>query len=257
MKTKNIFIAGAISYFLFLLILTPAANIIPLLTPSSNKISLHGISGSLWSGEIDQVIFNKQKLQSLRWSLNPLSIFAASISTDLQTEYKGQSISSQLEYSLISKIITLNDLQSSIKATELQKILNLPFGQLDGEINIDLHTVDLVAGKLPLINGKISWNNAKLSLSNTISFGQLQLILHSNDTGDLFGELSNKQGELSIQGDIKILANQRYTLDIKLKPRANASTELKNILTLVAPRKVKSEHIIHRAGHLRDLGIRL
>ncbi|MCK4708607.1 MAG: hypothetical protein KAU21_08325, partial [Gammaproteobacteria bacterium] len=62
---------------------------------------------------------------------------------------------------------------------------------------------------------------------------------------------------LSIQGDIKILANQRYTLDVKLKPRANASSELKNILTLVAPRKVKSEHIIHRAGHLRDLGVRL
>lgn len=254
MKTKLLLITGSASYLIFLLILTPAANIVPWLNLPAQKISLYGISGSLWSGSIDTAVINKHKLQSSVWSLNPFSLFRASLSADLQTNYQSQPVSSRLDYSLLSNSILLTDLQSTVKADALQKLLNIPFGQLAGTIQIKLDNVEVLAGTAPLVNGSIVWNNAKFTLADTISFGQLQLALQTSESGDLSGKLSNTQGELSIQGDIKILADQSYSLNIKLKPRANASTELQNILSLIAPRKVKAAHIIQRNGHLRDLG---
>lgn len=257
MKTKKIIITAAISYFLFLLALIPAETILPLLNKPANGITLQGISGSLWSGSIDEVDLKKQSIQSLKWSLNPFSLFTASLSSDLEASFHGQTLSTQLDYALISKAITFNDLKSTIDAKELTDVLKLPFGKLHGIVNIDLNKIRHTAGELPLVHGRVVWNNAKLTLSETSSFGRILLNLDSDDAGGLIGKLSNKQGELSIQGDIKVLANQSYTLNIKLTPRANASSELKSMLSLIAPKKVKSDHIINRRGQLKDLGIRL
>jgi general secretion pathway protein N len=257
MKTKTILISAISSYFLFLVFLIPAANIIPLFNTPSSGVKLYGISGSLWTGRIDQVMIKKQRVQSVNWSLNLLAILTANLSADLEADFQGQPVSTQLSYSLISNTATLSNLHSSVNASDLNKILNIPFGQLSGIIKIDFDNVQLNTGKLPLVNGQVKWNNAKLTLGNTTSFGQLLLTLNSNEAGDLLGVLSNTQGELSIAGDIKVLANQKYTLNIKLTPRANASNELKNILSLIAPRKVKSSHIIQRSGYLRSLGINL
>lgn len=257
MNIKPTLITAVSSYILFLLILVPAANIAPLLNTPATGVKLHGISGSLWSGEIDHVSIKNQNIQSVKWSLNPLAIFGANLSTNLESSFQGQPLSTQLSYSLLSNNSTLNNLHSSINASDLTKILNIPFGQLKGIINISVDNMLLAAGKLPLIHGQVKWKNAKLSLGNTTSFGHLLLKLNSNEAGDLLGVLTNTQGELSIAGDMKVLANQTYTLNIKLTPRPNASNELKNLLPLIAPRKIKSSHIIRRSGHLHDLGIKL
>lgn len=257
MKTKYILVLASVSYFIFLLILTPAANIIPLLNNKSTGITMSGISGSLWAGSVDKMNLKNQTIQSLAWSLNPFSLLLANLSTDIEASVKGQLITSQVDYALFSEVTSLNNLHSSINASELKELLKLPLGEFSGIIDIDLSNVTLAAKKLPLINGLINWNNATLTLSEKIAFGQVSLKLNSADNGDLIGKLNNTQGELSIVGDVKVLTNNKYTIDIKLTPRANASSELKSILSLIAPRKVKSSHIIQRTGSLHDLGIRL
>lgn len=257
MRTKHILVMASLGYFIFLLILTPAANIIPLLNNKSTGITMSGISGSLWAGSVDKIYLKNQTIQSLAWGLNPFSLLLANLSTNVEASVKGQLITSQVDYALFSKVTSLNNLHSSINASELKELLKLPLGEFSGIIDIDLSDVTLAAKKLPLINGSINWSNATLTLSEKIAFGQVSLKLNSADNGDLIGKLSNTQGELGIIGDIKVLTNKQYTIDIKLTPRANASNELKSILSLIAPRKVKSSHIIQRTGSLHDLGIRL
>lgn len=257
MKTKQLLITAGVSYFLFLITLTPAANIIPLFNNKTTGIVMSGISGSIWAGTVEKINLKKQTIQSLKWSLNPFSLLTANLSTDVEASVQGQAITTKIDYALFSKTTSLNNLHSSINANELKDILKLPLGDFSGIINININNATLTAGKLPLIDGLINWNNATLILSDKISFGKISLTLNNTDNGDLIGRLNNTQGELSIIGDIKVLTNKKYTIDIKLTPRANASNELKSILSLIAPRKVKSSHIIHRTGYLRDLGIRL
>lgn len=254
MNTKHLLFTAIGGYLLFLVILVPAASIVSWLNLPPQTISLSGVSGSLWSGTIDNAVINQHKLQSTEWSLKPFSLFTARLAADLKSHYESIPVSSGVNYSLLSHSLSLTNLHSTIPAETLQQTLNIPLGQLAGTIQVTLPDVELISGKLPLVNGSIVWNNAKLTLADTISFGQIQLALASNAAGDLSAQLSNQQGELNIQGDINILANQRYSLNIKLTPRANASAELLSILSLIAPRKIKADHIIQRNGHLRDLG---
>lgn len=255
MNNRSLIITACSGYVFFLLLLVPASQIVSLFKPTSSQISLAGISGSVWSGTIQSLQFQNHTLNATSWSLKPLMLMTGNVSLDLQTEFFGQKLNTELDYSLFSQSVALQDLHSVINAPALQKLLNLPFGELLGDIQLNLASVNLRSGQLPAIHGNVLWNKAQVKLYSTITLGNLSLNVSSSDNGDITGQLKNSGGEVSISGDLKITNNKRYTLNIRLKPRSNASKDLINILGMVAPKKVKSEHVIQRSGHLSQLGI--
>lgn len=254
MRSRNLVIFAVSSYLFFLLLLLPASHLFTLFSPPASVLKLSGISGSVWSGSVDKVTIKNYSLDSLAWSLNPLLLFAGNIGLDLQSRFAGQSLNTELDYSLFSKKVLLKQLNSNINASELQKQLKLPFGELVGTIQLDIDRLEIKPGQLPDVSGQLSWKQAQIKLYSTISMGHISLIIASADNGELSGQLSNSGGEVSISGDIKVNANKSYNLNIKLKPRSNASKDLLNILSLVAPRKINAEHIIQRSGRLSELG---
>lgn len=257
MKSHHYIIAGVTSYLLFLLLLTPAATVISFLNLSTHSINLAGVSGSIWSGQIEQARIKTQSIENVSWSLNPFSLFTGSVVTDLQANVFNNPVDARLDYSYISNSTSLYDVTSYLKAEDLQKKLNLPFGELSGNLNLDFEQIIINPGKLPTLTGHLQWKNAQLTLSEKISFGNILLDLKPDKEGNLIGKLSNTNGELALKGDIKITDKSIYTLRIGLKPRANASAELLSIINLMAPRKEKGEHVLNRSGHLRQLGIKL
>lgn len=257
MKTKHYAMTAIIGYLFFLLILTPASTVVSFLDLPPKKVALHGVSGTIWSGMIDRASFNKQQLQAISWSLNPLSLLTGSLTTALEASVYNNTVNTRLHYSYFSDQLKLTDLQSNINAKDLQQQLNLPFGELAGDIRIKFDQIEIIPNTLPSINGLISWTNARLTLAEKISLGNIFLRLEPGANNEISGKLSNTNGDLSINGDIKVSAQQIYTLHLRLKPRANASDELLSIVRLIAPRKKNNEHVLTRSGHLRQLGIKL
>ena len=257
MKTSQTIIIATVAYVFFLLILTPASTIVSQLDLPPKRISLDNVSGSIWSGNIDHAVINKQSLKNIQWSLSPWSLLAASINSDIEAELFNNTVNANLDYSLLSRQIRLSDVNSTISAKDIQKQLNLPFGELDGVIKVNAEQVDIIPKSLPAITALVSWKKAHLTLAEKVSFGDIFLRLSPTDNGELKGELSNIGGQLSIKGDINVTAKQIYTLNVRLTPRANAPAELLSIIKLVAPKKKGKDHIINRSGHLRQLGIKL
>jgi len=257
MKTSQTIVIAIVSYVFFLLILTPASTIVAQLDLPPKRVSLDNVTGSIWSGNIDHAVINRQSVNNIQWSLSPWSLLVASINSDIEADVFNNRVNTNLDYSLLSSQIRLTDVKSTINASDIQKQLNLPFGELHGVIQVNAEQVDIIPKSLPAISALISWKKAQLTLAEKISFGDLFLRLSPADNGDLAGELSNIGGQLSIKGTIKVTAKQIYTLNVRLTPRANASAELLSIVKLVAPKKKANEHIINRSGHLRQLGIKL
>jgi len=257
MKSHHYIVAGVTGYFLFLLLLTPAATVISFLNLPAKNISLSGVSGSIWSGQIEQAQIKNQSLENVLWSLNPFSLFTGSVVTDLQADIFNNPVEAKLDYSYINNSTSLHNVISYLKAEDLQKKLNLPFGELSGNLKLDFEQIIINPKALPTLLGNVQWQNAKLTLSEKISFGNILLDLKSDNEGNLIGKLSNTKGELALKGDIKVTAKSIYTLRIGLKPRANAPAELLSIINLIAPRKEKGEHVVSKSGHLRQLGIKL
>ena len=257
MSSKKLIITAAISYIVFLLILLPAAQIIPLLKIPASTASFSGISGSIWSGKIDHIRLQKQNIRAAQWDIKPLSLLTGKLSANILSSYQSIDATALLDYSLFSKKLSFSDLRSEFSASQLQKILELPFAELSGSLHMDMNSIVLQKNKLSQINGQITWNDAKVKVSKPISLGILNFDISTPNAGELSATLSNKQGALSIQGKLKLLANSRYTLDVRLKPRANAPAELTDLLRLVAPKKIQSEHVIQRNGRLKIPGLLL
>jgi len=257
MKSHHYIIAGVTGYLLFLLLLTPAASVISLLNLPAKTISLSGITGSIWSGQVAQAQIKSQPVEAISWSLKPLSLFAGNISTKLQATVFESPVNGRLNYSYIDSSTSLYDVSSYLKADALQKKLNLPFGEIAGNLKLNFEQIIIKSKALPAMSGEIKWSNAQLTLADKISFGDILLSINPDDAGNLSGKLSNTGGELIINGDITVTAKSIYTLRISLKPRANASAELLSIIKLIAPRKEKDQHVINKSGHLRQLGIKL
>jgi len=257
MKTHHYIITAVSGYLFFLLLLTPAATVISFLKLPSNSIALSGISGSIWSGSIDQARIKQQHIDNIFWSLNPLSLLTGSISSELKADVYDNPVQADLDHSFFSKSTSLYNVSSALNAKDLQKKLNLPFGELAGKLQLNLSELKIKPKSLPSITGIIQWNNAQLTLADKISFGNILLTLTPDDQSNLTGKLSNTKGELIIKGQLSVSPKSIYTLNIGFKPRANASAELVSILKLIAPRKEKGQYVLKRSGHLRQLGIKL
>jgi len=257
MNSKTLIITAAISYIIFLLILLPASQVISLLKIPATTASFNGISGSIWSGRIDHLRLQRENIHAIQWDINPLSLVTGNLSAHMLGSYQNIDASALLNYSLFSKKLSLSDLRSEFSAGQLQKILELPFAELTGSMHMDMNNIVLQDNKLSHANGQIIWKDANIKLSKPISLGKINLDLTTPKSGELSATLSNKQGALSIKGQFKLMANSRYTVDVRLKPRANASAELTDLLRLLAPRKIQSEHIIQRNGRLKIPGLLL
>lgn len=255
MKIQHYIITALLTYVFFLLLLTPAASIVSRIE-LPRSLQLNGISGSIWSGQIDQVLFRQQSLSNLEWSVHPLSLITGSISSDIKTDIFQNTVNGVIDYSLISKQLNLTDIKSRINASDLQQQLQLPFGDLDGVISLSADEVIIEKGKLPNITGVLSWRNAKLTLTSAMNLGDLFIRVAPGENGGLTGDISNLRGQLTVKGKLTVSDKQIYSLNLTLKPRANAPEELLSLLRLMAPAK-KGEHIISRSGHLRQLGIKL
>jgi general secretion pathway protein N len=237
--------------------MTPAATVVPLLKIPERTAHIEGISGTIWTGSADRVTVNKQVISDVNWSLNPFSLFGAAIQSDISATLMSVPVTSQLNYSLLSQQTTITDLQGAVNASEVQQAINLPFGVLEGRISFHVTQLQLAGNQLENLQAQLNWNNAKLTLADTVSFGNLNLQLMSTDKGNVEGQLSNSSGDLSIDGQINIAKNQRFEFNASLTPRSNAPKELLNILNLLAPQKSGNAHVLRRQGHLRQLGITL
>lgn len=257
MKTAHLIILGSASYILFLLMLTPAATVLSLANIPPHTAQIEGVSGTLWNGSADRVTVNRREINQLSWSLNPLALFSASIDSDVSATVFNNEVTSNISYSLLSQQVTLTQLSSRINASEVQQAINLPFGVLEGQININVDELTLVANKVQDLTARLSWTGARLTLAEPVAFGNIFLNISSNDKGDFEGKLSNVNGDLSINGQLNLSKNQTYLLDATLTPRSNAPKELLNILNLLAPQKSGTAHVLKRQGHLRQLGITL
>ncbi|TNF36926.1 MAG: type II secretion system protein N [Gammaproteobacteria bacterium] len=253
MKQRYYWIIGILAYVFFVLFNTPAAQVINLIDKQFKlPAKFYGVQGTIWSGSSDALVINRTRLDNVRWSINPFSLLALRISTDVEADIKqSRTIGTLVLYpdgSMHGKSV-----RARINARDLQQMIALPFGQLEGEININLETLELLAGGLPKATGQVKWRNAKLTLTEAVDLGQIDINLEPEQK-NLKATISNKGGMIAINGTAIISDNKAYTLDIEFKPEASASASITQSLGMFARRLPNGVYQLKQNGNLARLG---
>ena len=254
MKRRYYLIIAVASYLLFTLSAIPAASIYSLL-PDNIPVKVYGIEGSIWNGRADSaVIPRKPPLQQIQWQLNPFALLLASISADFDARFNEQAVLGNIRLGAGGNV-TVSQLKTSMAAAEIAKLASIPLGEFDGEVFLDIESASLSDTAIPAITGTIVWQNAKVTLTETVELGQLSIKVTPQTNGDLLAKIANSKGSIDINGDVTVSQNKAYKLDIVLTPKASSSPSVTQSLGFFAKRQANGSYRVKQNGNLRQFGL--
>jgi hypothetical protein len=95
-------------------------------------------------------------------------------------------------------------------------------------------------------NGEIAWQDAVILAPVNMVFGQLKLDVQGNNTA-LLGEIV-AGGALGASGNVSLLADGGYQLDITLQPGPDATAETFDLLEQGAVLQSNGDYLIRQSG---------
>jgi len=255
LKRRYYILIAVISYVFFILTNVPANKVLSVVKANINiPANISGVQGSLWQGSAQNITLKGQPpLKNITWSIHPLALLLAQVSADIKTTVEQQNITAQVSFSPFSGHVMAEDVRAEIDAKTLQKLIQLPFGELAGKINADIQQLSFDGQNIQQLNGVLRWSKAKFTLAETVSLGNIQVILSSDEAYNIIAKLSNKGGQLKLDGDVKLQANKNYQLDMKFTPAKNASNNIKQSLSLFAKRQNNGSYRLRQNGNLLNL----
>ena len=255
MKRRYYIVIAIISYLFFTLSAVPASSVYSLVSDKQLPVKLYGIDGSIWNGSADSAVMpRKPPVEDIHWQLNPFALLLARISADFNARFNNQPIIGHIKLSAGGQL-TLSDLKTSMAASEIARLASVPLGEFEGEVFLNIKTASMTEAELPVIDGALIWRNAKVTLTEAVDLGQLNIQFSPQTNGDLLAKLSNDKGSIDISGELTVSQNKAYKMDIVLTPKSNTSPSITQSLGFFAQRQANGSYRIKQNGNLRQFGI--
>lgn len=213
-------------YFIFLIVNLPAVHILSKIQLAKG-ISVSGISGTIWNGNVQRAQAKGFPISDVNWTLSFFPLLLGEISTDIkagnirdvgqisvngQVSFKGQHLKAEniLAYVPTNLVISLLPLPIPIEA--------------DGRFKVELNEVDYKAG-CQIFTGKGRWLNANFTGVN----GVIEL-------GDFDADLSCQEGSVvlnvkqpnsfGLTAKATVPSNMKFKITGRFKPEARLPKEV-------------------------------
>lgn len=231
MNKGSWFIGAGIVFGFSLLAHVPAQVVVP---ERAGKLELLGISGSVWRGEVKQILYSGKVLpvRNLNWKVRPLSLLGGTLKAHFH-EQQTPANRGQAVMDLLSQQYQLQAVQWQLAGSSLDPWFRAGVG-LQGQFTLDLQTLRLPAnGLIPRqVQGRIDWQNAALRWGSEIWPVGSPLAQFSGEGDAVKGVVTNAQALLP--GDISFQCTPASCrVDLSLQPTPDAPPSLSNVLLLL------------------------
>ena len=255
MNKKHLISTAIVSYILFVLVYVPASAMVKFFNDSIPHINIEGATGTIWDGSAQRVTLNNQYiLDNANWSVCTWRLIIGEACIDLTTSYDNNILQGEVGINVFGTLIARN-LQASLDAKELGITLNLPVGELSGDVSLNIETIKWNNEQLPDTDGAIKWRNASITLTEKIELGLISVHLSSSDEFPVTAMINNKDGQISVEGHTNISDDGTYALELRLKPGNNASSNLRKNLRMFTKKQPDGSYLVENSGNLKQLGI--
>jgi hypothetical protein len=228
-------VIGALAYLLVLVVTFPAARLAPLLERQVAGLSLHAISGSVFSGQAGHLIYQGLDFGALTWEFRPAPLLLGRMAYHLElvdTANPGHAnIAITTWGNLYGRDIRLMLSPDRIvnHYLSVHPVEYFPSSvKTSGTMQLQIDTFKL-AGEFPEdVAGLISWENGVILDPVEIILGDVSMSLNSQ--GDaLLGSIV-EGGRLEATGEMHLFADGRYLLDLLILPDNEMSDETLAVL---------------------------
>ena len=224
MQKWLLFIVGCIVFGFSLLAHLPAQLVFP---ENSGKFQFMGIGGSLWQGEVKQILFSGKALpiRNLNWKVKPTALLTGTLKADFY-EQQTPINRGNMGLNLLSQQLELYALHWQLPTGSLDAWIPLQRVRAQGYLVLDLQTLQLPANTFfpSQLEGRLDWQNAELQIDSEVWHIGSPVMQFSDEGGVIKGVVTNSQPMLSGDGSFQCtIKNCRLDLNFQLTPDAPQS----------------------------------
>ena len=238
---------GVGAYLLVLVTTFPAERIGMMLQDQVADLSLHGVSGSAFSGQAVQVVYQGLDLGSVQWRFRPLAMLLGHLEYRLELMHPDNHGQLHAGKTLTGRTY-IHDMDIQLLPDRLINHYSPVSVDTSGTLRLVFETFNPGADYSGVVEGRIEWQDAAILAPMSLVLGQLQLDVVT-DNGELVGHFSNG-GDLGVSGDLALSPVYDYSVNLLLRPGNNVSRDTLNMLEQSARRQPDGDYRIDKSGQL-------
>ena len=217
-------------YLISLVVMLPANYVVKQAKPHASQLVIDGVTGTLWSGEIEYLKADVVELTNVRWSLSPLALLLGEAQLEFISVSSEQSIEGTLELALWGDELELSDLWIRFPISLYEQQLGLAGLDLTGQIDFRLETINYQNGVVSNGLGVLVWRQA--GISESLQLGDIQADWQQLE-GRVEAALSDLDGPVAIDGSVALDHSGGYQLATQLEVKDNSNVNLKQTIRLL------------------------
>lgn len=238
---------GVGAYLLVLITTFPAERISPMLQDQVADLSLHGVSGSAFSGQAAQVVYQGLDLGPVQWRFRPLALLVGHLEYRLELTHPDNHGQLHAGKTLTGRTY-IHDMDIKLLPDRLINHYSPVTIDTSGTLHLVFETFNPGADYSGAVEGRLEWQDAVILAPMSLVLGQLQLDVVT-DNGELVGHFSNG-GDLGVSGDLALSPVYAYRVNLLLRPGNNVSPDTLNMLEQSARRQPDGDYRIDLSGQL-------
>ncbi len=222
------------------------ASIIEKYLPSN--ISTAGMGGTLWNGNVQNIVIDRIGLQNAKWSANPLSLLTGKVSADVSinsNNLKGDFETTVASSEVVSENINLNG-ELTLLSPYFEKLGLTISGQFDAKFD-NLHIKNGIPHDA---NGTLNTYNTSILGFIPLNLGEVNSVFAPQDNG-IQVSLVNQNGELDVNGVINIANNGVYNADLTLSRNSRTPDNVLKTVEMIGNKISEDTIKVLHQGQLR------
>lgn len=231
MQKWLLFIVACIVFGFSLLAHLPAKLLIP---EHYGKLQFLGIGGSVWRGEVKQILYSGKALpvQDLNWTVKPTLLLTGTLEANVYEQQTPRN-RGNIGLNLLSRQLELQALHWELHGSSLDSWFRSGVS-LQGHFVLDLQTLRLPANTFfpSQLEGRLDWQNAEMQFESEYWHIGSPLMQFSGEGDAIKGVLTNSQP--SLPGESSFQCNMdSCQVELSLRTMPDTPQSLRNGLVLM------------------------
>jgi len=230
---KVLFRYGAFLFGIYLCVLAynlPATFVYKHFITLPPGMAVQGLSGSIWSGQIDTLQVDGYDINMLQWSVDLGALLSGAIAIDWSIDNEMAKLNGHAQVS--QQAVHLSDVKGHVDMAVLSQQFARQDFYASGNVLLDIEEYTIARDRLVSARGTMDWQQATLLAPVTIDLGGIQTTLHENE-GALLVRFVDTGYAVDLSGQVQISLQQQYTYQLRFGVRDTTATGVVDVFNLM------------------------
>ena len=201
---------GAVAYLLFLGLTLPAQFMADRVSRHLPGLRLTGVTGSIFSGNAADVLYQGQSLGAVEWHFDWLAPFSLTLGYRIAAHTDQQYLNARVDAGF--KRLYLRGVDARLPVSALGRLLPLPPDSAEGFLTLHLGQLTLKDGKLESAAGEVDLDDAVLKWPAAATLGSFRGVLTPAVAGGIQAELEDVASPFKFHADFSLSTEGAYHL---------------------------------------------